>query len=37
MDRVISEACYKGKFYKEIIGKWPFYGHLPIIFCKVPS
>ena len=24
MDHVISELCYKGKFYKGMIGKWQF-------------
>ena len=30
-DHVISESLHKGTFYKAIIGKLPFYGHLPII------
>ena len=34
MDHVIIELCYRGKFYKGIIGKWPFYGHFSIIPLK---
>ena len=31
MDFVISQSCYKGKFYKGIIEKLPLHGHFSII------